>query len=211
MGKNRIEAVVWDLGNVVVRWDRTLLYRQLFSNSDQGRDEMRAFLTDVLPVDEFNVRVDLGEDVTELCDEYVARHPDVDPSLIHAYAARWTEMIGGYIDGTVQLLAAVQGVGIPCYALSNWGRSFPEAAELYPVFHTFTGRVVSYEVGLVKPDRAIFDVLLKKFDLRAEQCLFIDDNADNIAAARSMGFAVHHFAQPEALREDLLMHGVLVA
>jgi 2-haloacid dehalogenase len=204
-----VSAVIWDLGNVIVRWDRTLLYRKLFSVSVAGEAAMQRFLTEVLPLSSFNERIDLGEDQHALCEEFVGKHPDVDPSLIRAYAERWQEMVGGYIDGSVQLLKHLQLTKVPCFALSNWGTTFRQAEQLYPVFATFDGRVISSEVGLVKPNPAIFQLLLDRFNLSAQNCLFIDDNAANIATAATMGFVVHQFVDPAPLSAQLRELGLL--
>ncbi len=203
MGNKRVAAVIFDLGNVMVRWDPRNLYRQLFPDTDTGREVMERFLAEIVPLDSFNQRIDLGEDVFALCEEVVAAQPHVDPSLIRAYAARQSEMWAGTIDGTVELHAALRRGGVPCYALSNWGLDFRLAETTFPVLQEFDGRVVSHEVGVVKPDPRIFEILLERFDLRADECLFIDDSAKNIVAAKELGFHTHRFTHPIRLAAHL--------
>jgi 2-haloacid dehalogenase len=201
-----VKQVIFDLGNVLVRWNPRNLYRQLFPDTDDGRAAMEQFLTEIVPLDTFNRRIDLGEDVFAVCEEVVTAHPTIDPFLIRAYATRQSEMWAGTIDGTVALHGALRSTGVPLYALSNWGRDFALAEETFPVLKDFDGRVVSHHVGVVKPDRAIFDVLLSQFNLRADECLFIDDSTNNIAAAEALGFRTHHFTHPirlAALLDDL--------
>jgi 2-haloacid dehalogenase len=204
-----IRAVIFDLGNVLVRWNPRHLYRQLFPATDEGRAAMEQFLAEVVPLDTFNRRVDLGEDIATLCEEFVAAHPMVDPNLIRSYAHRQHEMWAGTIDGTVAIHAALRTSGVPLYALSNWGRDFALAEETFPVLKQFDGRIISHHVGVVKPEPEIFHILLSRFSLRADQCLFIDDSAQNIVAADALGFHTHRFSHPIRLAAHLDEIGVL--
>jgi 2-haloacid dehalogenase len=192
-------VIIWDLGNVFIRWNPRLMYQRLFPNTDAGREAMEHFLANVVPMHTFNERLDRGEAIDALCAEAIAAHPTCDPSLIQAYQ-NWNQMLGGLIDETVTAFRATKQRGVKGYALSNWGRHFVEVVEEYPVFKEFDGRVVSYELGIVKPDPEIFRVVLDRFNLRAEECLFVDDSRVNIDAAKQLGFHVHHFTEPEKLR-----------
>jgi 2-haloacid dehalogenase len=204
-----VRAVIFDLGNVLVRWDPRFLYRRLFPDTEDGRAAMERFLSEIVPLDPFNRRIDLGEDIAALCEEVVAAHPEIDPMLIRAYNTHKHEMWGGTIDDTVNIHAALRGAGVPCFALSNWGQDFALAERTYPVLSEFDGRVISQDEGFVKPDPAIFEILLSRFNLRAEECLFIDDNAANIVAANELGFITHRFTHPIRLRAHLDGLGVL--
>jgi pterin-4a-carbinolamine dehydratase/phosphoglycolate phosphatase-like HAD superfamily hydrolase len=204
-----VRAVIWDLGNVFVRWDRRNLYRTLFPATPAGVEAMEAFLRDVVPMQPFNERIDLGADVAVLCEETVAAHPAVDPELIRAYARGHGEMISGAIDGTIRLHAAVRASGVPCYALSNWGHDIIDAANRFPVLNDFDGRVVSSAVGVVKPSPDIFEILLRTYNLRASECLFIDDSQANIDTAAALGFVTHLFVDPRRLAAKLDRLGLL--
>jgi 2-haloacid dehalogenase len=195
-------TIVWDLGNVFIRWNPRRMYQQLFPDTDAGRVDMERFLATVVPMHTFNARLDRGEAIESLCAEAIAAHPTYDPSLVHAYA-NWRHMLDGLIHETVAMFRATKQRGVKGYALSNWGNHFVEVIEEYPVFKEFDGRVVSYELGIVKPDPEIFRVLLDRFNLRAEECLFVDDSRANIDAAKQLGFHVHHFTDPQKLRARL--------
>jgi 2-haloacid dehalogenase len=201
-------TIVWDLGNVFVRWNPRKLYQTLFPDTDAGRSDMDHFLTNVVSMHTFNERLDLGEPIQQVCAETAAANPHVDSALIYAYD-RWRDMLDGEIAETVEMFRATKKRGVRGYALSNWGRHFADVLEEYPVFHEFDGRVVSYEVGIVKPNPAIFETLLTRFNLRADQCLFVDDNRANIDAAKNLGFHVHHFGEPIRLRAALHEHDLL--
>jgi HAD superfamily hydrolase (TIGR01509 family) len=206
-----VRHVIFDLGNVVVRWNPRNLYRKLFPDTVEGRSDMERFLATVVPLDAFNRRVDLGEDLTALCEETILAHPEFDPELIRAYENRHEEMWDGTIDDTVALLRQLRSQGVPCYALSNWGRNFALAEQVYPVLTEFDGRVISHEVGVIKPDHSIFQIVLDRFNLRADECLFIDDSAQNIIAAQEVGFQTHRFTDPIRLRAHLDELGLIRA
>jgi 2-haloacid dehalogenase len=200
--------IIWDLGNVFVRWNPRNLYQTLFPDTDAGRTEKDHFLTNVVSMHTFNERLDRGEPIEQLCAETVAANPNVDPALIYAYN-QWRDMLDGEITETVEMFRAAKQRGVRGYALSNWGQHFVDVLEEYPVFKEFDGRVVSYELGIVKPNPGIFETLLSRFDLRAEECLFVDDNRANIDAAKQLGFHVHHFGEPIRLRAALHEHDLL--
>jgi 2-haloacid dehalogenase len=204
-----VDAVIWDLGNVLVSWQRERLYSRLFPDTPDGHAEMTRFLRDVLPLSPFNERIDLGEDPFVVCEDTVAAFPDEDPALIRAYAPRWSEMLSGPIVGSVELLRSVRAFGVKCIALSNWGRDFETAEKLFPVLTEFDDRVVSHQVGLVKPDPAIFQLLLDRHGLDASRCVFIDDNEANVVAAKGLGFVTHRYVNPIRLRAFFYRLGVL--
>ena len=110
------------------------------------------------------------------------------------------------------LLEALDARGLPLYGLSNWSVetfALVRHAPDYAFLDRFRHIVVSGEVGMVKPDRAIYDHLLGIVGRPAGSCLFIDDNALNIEAARALGFRTHHFAGAEGLRAALAEQGLL--
>ncbi len=204
-----ITSVIFDLGNVLVRWNPRNLYRQLFPDTDDGRLAMESLLTQTLPIDTFNRRIDLGEDRATLCEEFVFLNPQVDPDLIRAYAVRHHEMWDGLIAETAEMHRALRAAEIRLYALSNWGLDFSIAEQTFPILTEFDGRVISHHVGVVKPDPEIFAILLSKFDLQADECLFVDDSAANISAAAELGFHTHLFVHPIGLRARLDEVGIL--
>lgn len=173
---------------------------------------MEEFLATVVPMATFNARLDLGERCLDLCAEAASHHRNVDPNLIYAYANRWQEMVSGPIEESMDLVLELKRRGIQQIALSNFGHEFLPTAERFPVLQAFDQRVISFEVGLVKPNPAIFQLLLDRCGLAASDCLFVDDNAENIATASTLGFHTHQFrepADPTALRALLVRYRLL--
>jgi 2-haloacid dehalogenase len=197
-------AVVFDLGGVLIDWDPRHLYRKLFDDED----EMEHFLATVTTA-EWNRAQDAGRSWAEAVDELVRRHPD-RRELIEAYAERWHEMLGDPIQPAVEVLDELRGTGIRLLALTNWsGETFPIARPRFPFLEWFDGIVVSGDERLIKPDPAIFRVLVERYGVEPATTVFIDDSPDNVAAARELGFAAVRFTDGPTLRADLRRLGLL--
>lgn len=151
----------------------------------------------------WNLEQDRGRDWDEAIAGLIAEHPD-KAELIAAFRGRWVEMLGGPIEGTVEILTELRAQKVPLYALTNWSaETFEMALELYEFLGWFEGIVVSGRERMVKPDPAIFRLLCERYGLSPERSVFIDDNPKNAAAATALGMEGIHFTSPEALRADL--------
>lgn len=197
--------VVFDLGGVLIDWEPRRLYRKLFAE-----EAMERFLTEVC-TPAWNAELDRGRPFAEAIAELVDRHPEHAPA-IRAWRERWIEMIGGPISGTVALLERLAARGTPLVALSNWSaETFPMVRDdpAYRFLGRFEAIFLSGELGMIKPEPAIFAHLLEATGRAAEHCLLIDDNEANIETARRLGLATHRFRSPELLEEELLARGLL--
>ena len=196
--------VVFDLGNVLVRWDRRLLYEQVIEDPVV----LDWFLDHVLTLDE-NAVLDRGTPLADMTADLARRHPD-HAELIGLFGDRWIETIGGVIDGTLALLRELVARDRRCYALSNWGAdTFDQVVDRFPWFELFDGLVISGREGVVKPDPEIFRVLCARYRFEPAEALFVDDSVANIAAADRLGFATVLFESPERLRRELVALGLL--
>jgi 2-haloacid dehalogenase len=194
----QITAVVFDLGGVLIDWNPRYLYRRLFD--DEGA--MERFLSQVC-TPEWNARFDAGRPFAEGVAELIASHPD-QAELIAAYQLRWAEMLGEAIDGTVAILHELRRAGHRTYALSNWSaETFPVTRPRFPFLDQMDGILISGEVGIGKPNPAIFVEFLARFGLAADQTVFIDDWDRNVATARSLGMIAVQFVDAAQLRTDL--------
>ena len=182
------KIAVFDVGNVLIRWDQRNLYRKLFDKA-----EMEFFLTEVCS-NAWNLEQERGRSWSEAEAEAIARHPKYAPQ-IRAFRARWSEMLAGAIEENVRILDELRGAGAPVYAITNFAAdTFAEAGAMFPFLRGFTGVLCSGEDGVVKPDPAIFSLFLKRYGLSPDQCVFIDDSAANIAAAAKLGFGTIHYS-----------------
>ena len=191
------KAVVFDLGGVLIDWDPRYLYRKLLAD----------LATVCTP--EWNAEQDRGRPFADGVAELVERHP-AHAAAIAAYHERWPEMLGGDIPGAVELLAELRATGVPLYALTNWSaETFVLARERFEFLDWFCGLLVSGEEGVIKPDPAIFELLLDRFGLDPGSTFYVDDSAANAAAAAALGLDAVRFTGPGRLRRDLAARRLL--
>ena len=186
-------------------WDPYYLYSKLLGDDRQA---VELFLH---AIDFFgwNREQDRGRSFAEGTAELIARFPEYS-QLILAYDERYLESVRGAIQPVVEILRALKDEGYRLYGLSNWpAEKFALVRPQYPFFEWFDDLVISGEVGLAKPDKAIFHLLLKRAGRPAEDCLFIDDHHGNILAARDLGFQTILFQSPQKLEAELHRMGIL--
>lgn len=198
-------TVVWDLGNVLITWDRALLYRRLIPDPD----ELAWFLDNVLTL-EANAAIDRGAPLDTVVAELAQRHP-AHRDLVLSFADRWVETLGPVLDESVAILGRLVENGVRCLALSNWGAdTFELVRDRYDFLDWFDALVISGREGVVKPDPAIFELLCSRHAVDPSGAVFIDDSPTNIRAAESMGFDTVLFTDPAALRNALGARGLPV-
>jgi 2-haloacid dehalogenase len=196
--------VVFDIGNVLIGWDPRVLYRKIFATED----EVAWFLGNVCTPD-WNLEQDRGRSFEDAIAEATGRHPAY-ADAIAAYHHRWAETILGPITGTVAILDDLEARKTPLYAITNWHQDkFRETRGRFSFLNRFRDIVVSGDERVVKPDPAIYRLLLDRNGLEAASCLFIDDSPKNVAGAEAVGMKAHHFTSPEALRGYLTREGIL--
>ncbi|MFH1018535.1 MAG: HAD family phosphatase [Pseudomonadota bacterium] len=200
-----ISAVVFDLGGVLIDWNPRYLFRKLFG----GDEEKISWFLENVCTEEWNNRHDLGVSYKENAERLILKFPQYARE-IRAYGERWTENLGGAIEESVQIFEELRSSGVAVYALTNFStEAFPLARLRFPFLNSFDGIVMSGELGIAKPDPAIYRHLLKKFGLSAAQSIFVDDRKENVDAARALGFLVHHYHDPKSLRDHLKELGLL--
>jgi 2-haloacid dehalogenase len=196
--QQEIEAVVFDIGGVLLDWDPRYVYRQLFADPA----DMEEFLGSVCTQDWHRAH-DLGADIPASCEQLALRYPE-HRDMIMVWAERGEEMIAGQFDDTVELLSEVKASGMRCYALSNMEPGpFRARRARFAFMEWFDGHVISGLEGVAKPDRRIFEILLSRHGLRPQATVFIDDQPRNVDAARDLGLVALHFSSAAQLRDDL--------
>ena len=202
-----IEAVVFDIGNVLIKWDVRALYRTVFDD----HHEMEHFLAEVWTPME-NDRCDRGAAFFDVINESIDRHPSYEAELRMVWD-RWIETVPGPIEGAFELVAELNAAGVALHALSNFSaETFPLVRVAYPQFGLIDEIVISGEhPPLAKPDRAIFELLCERAGIEPESTVFIDDASTNTDAAAQLGFVTVTFTDTPSLRVQLAALGLPVS
>ncbi len=194
-----ITTVIFDLGGVLIDWSPRYVYEDVFDSDEK----INWFLENICTLD-WNEKQDAGYLIADAVEEKVAEYPEWEKE-IRIYYDRWTEMLRGPIEGTVEIFRQLKtNPNLKFYALTNWSAElFPIALERYDFLHWFDGRVVSGEEMTRKPFADIYLKLLERYNVDAEEAIFIDDNGRNIDAAQKLGIKSIHFQNPEQLSLEL--------
>jgi 2-haloacid dehalogenase len=199
-----INAVVFDVGGVLIDWDPRYLYRKIIPEEAT----MERFLAEVCTPD-WHAQHDVGASYEDTIPALVAANPEWEVE-VRAWTDRFTEMYGGAFDGTVALLRNLHEREMPLFASTNWGaESWAAITARYEFFGWFDGALVSGEVGIANPDPAFFDLLIETCSLEPSMTLYIEDNLTNLRAAAHKGFVTHAFVSPQALAADLRQRGLI--
>src|ERR671912_836711 len=126
-------TVIFDLGGVLIDWNPDYVYKTIFTHPD----ELKWFYDNVCTSD-WNEQQDAGRSLQAATEELVTQFPDHETN-IRAFYDRWEEMLGGPIQGTVDILRDLKGAAsVRLYALTNWSaETFPIALQRYEFLHWF--------------------------------------------------------------------------
>jgi 2-haloacid dehalogenase len=201
-----IKTIIFDLGGVLIDWNPEYLYKELIPDN-----ERRQYFLDHVCTYEWNIAHDAGRPVAEGTAMKIAEFPEWE-NEIRAYYGRWTEMLGGAIHETVDLLKEL--IAHPDYrvlALTNWSaETFPIALGIYDFLHWFEGIVVSGDEKTRKPFLDIYETLLTRYNVEPSEAVFIDDALPNIKAAELLGIHAIQFHSTQQVRTALKDFGILV-
>ena len=180
-----IKNVIFDYGNVLVDWNPAYLFLPVFN----GDEEKCRFFTDHICNREWFTRMDRGESMDVCVAELQALHPEY-ADAIALFRDRWFDMCHGDIPGMLDIIRDLKRKGYGIFGLTNWpAATFTEARRRFKTIGSIDNYVVSSSVHLAKPEPAIYQLLLSKYSLKPEECVFIDDRKDNVDAAISLGMS----------------------
>ncbi len=193
-----IKNIIFDIGNVLVTFDWEDLAREIGFTDDDIQILVERVIGDRW--DEFDRGV-MPED------EALKYIQEVLPGLEDKFATLWYRIdeaiaVYPYVDGWMKDL---KEEGYNIYLLSNFPKSlFEKESEEKLTFLKFVdGKVISSFVKLIKPDREIYEYLLNQYNLKADECVFLDDRAKNIIAAEAIGIHGIQFKNYEDARVRL--------
>ncbi|GAB2470121.1 HAD family hydrolase [Xylanimonas ulmi] len=197
-----IDTVVYDFGNVLVRWDPRGAYRGV----DPAKVE--AFFAS-FDFAAFNQRMDAGAEPFAAARARAAAATPRWAPFLDTYLERYADTLAGPVEGSAELVGELRGLGLRLYGLTNWwAETFHHAEPAAPAIGLMDGVVVSGRVGMAKPDPAIFRHLAALYGVTPTRAVFVDDSPVNVAAAAALGFHAVRFTTTAALRRALVRLGV---
>ena len=203
MNSLKSPVIIFDFGGVLVDWSPYYLYRQVMDNDE----EIKAFLDEIDFV-YWNTQFDKGYPFSKGIEEKCARFPHRE-ELIRLFNSRWLDAMGEVMTATVDVVRGLKQAGYSLYGLSNWSfEKFNLVKDRCEFLDYLDDYLLSGQVKLIKPESEIFHLLLNKIGQPAANCLFVDDNLENIKAAQSLGFQTIRFQSAGQLVQDLKSAGI---
>lgn len=198
-----IEAVVFDIGQVLIEWHPEGTYDRVI-----GEARRRALFAEV-DLHAMNDLIDRGADFKATVYDWADRHPAWRDE-VRMWHDNWLQMASPAIPHSVRLMRAVQARGVPVFALTNFGvGTFELARGTYPFFNEFDRAYVSGRLQQMKPEAAIYETLERDCAIAPDRLIFTDDRPENIEAAAARGWKTHLFEGPEGWAARLVAEGVL--
>jgi 2-haloacid dehalogenase len=191
-----VKKFLFDLGNVFFDWNPKRILKPIFND-----DERMNFFINNISFPLLDTRCDAGITIEVAVNDAVKKFPDFEKE-IKLYYPNHKNMVGGFFQKTVDIFYKVKNLNYPCYVLSNWSaETYEGMEETYPFLKDFDGKIISGRDFLIKPDPAIYELAISRFDLVPQETLFIDDRLDNIEAAQKLNFQTIHLTDPSLIQE----------
>ncbi|KGF67758.1 2-haloalkanoic acid dehalogenase [Hoeflea sp. BAL378] len=198
-----VRHIVFDIGKVLIHYDPNIPFSQLIPDEAE-----RARFFDTVCTHEWNLEQDRGRGWPEAEALLIDQFPD-QAEMIRAFRQHWHEMVSHAYADSVDIMLDLVQQGRDVTMLTNFAAdTFSEARERFPFLKVPRGVTVSGEIGLIKPDREIYDTHVASFDLDPAACLFIDDSQKNVDGAIAAGWQSVLFTGAGQLRADLARFGL---
>ena len=189
---------LFDLGGVFFDWDPKHFFKDIFIDPK----ELEFFLTHVCN-DAWNIKQDAGRTIDEAENEIILKFPNYEKQ-IKMYYSNHRYMIKGTFEDSIEVLNQLKNANYYCYVLSNWSaETFKGMKNDYTFLNQFDGMIISGEDRLIKPNSAIYQLAINRFDLDPEITVFIDDKLENVQAAKKNGFKIIHLIDPTKIKEEI--------
>ena len=194
-----IKNIIFDMGNVLLDYNPDAAM-QMLGITEKAKP---VILKELFGGNEW-VQLDLGNiSIGEAFESIKQRVPEEYHTDLRKCIDEW-DVCMVPVEGAKDFCEAVKSNGFGVYVLSNAHKSFYSYFPRYFDLDFFDGVVVSSDVHTVKPDIKIYNHLLEKYSLKAEECLFIDNRQDNVDGALKAGMKAHRFDNNfEAVKEIL--------
>ena len=202
--EGKIRTVIFDIGNVLVNFDWKNLYLSK-GNSEEMAERMAAASVYDSDWNEYDRGVLTDE---QILDSFVENDPEIETQLRTAL-----ENMKGMITlrpETVPWIRALKAQGYQVLVLSNFShKALKDCKEDMRFLDEVDGGILSYREHLIKPDPAIYQLLMERYQLDPDACIFIDDTEPNVKAAAALGIHAIHFESRQQVLAEMEALGVV--
>ncbi|MDM9623643.1 HAD family phosphatase [Rhizobium sp. S96] len=200
-----IDHIVFDIGKVLIHYDPNIPFSRLIPDEAE-----RKWFFDNVCTHDWNVEQDRGRTWADAEALLIEAHPTREEH-IRAFRKHWHEMVSHSYDDSVAIMEGLIADGQDVTMLTNFASdTFREAQVRFPFLTKPRGVTVSGDVGLIKPDIAIYETHANSFGLTPAATIFIDDSLPNVEGAKAAGWDAVLFTGADQLRADLIARGVRV-
>ncbi|TGQ52334.1 HAD family phosphatase [Mesorhizobium sp. M1C.F.Ca.ET.193.01.1.1] len=200
-----IRHIVFDIGRVLIHYDPDIPFSRLIPDAGE-----RKWFFDNVCTSAWNIEQDRGRTWEEAEALLIAEHPG-HAENIRNFRRYWHDMVPHAYDDSVAIMVGLIESGRDVTMLTNFAAdTFTEARQRFGFLDRPRGVTVSGEIGLIKPDQAIYDHHVASFGLEPAATLFIDDSQRNVDGAKAAGWQAVLFTDARALKADLERLGIAV-
>ena len=200
---SEIRHIVFDIGKVLLHYDPALPFSRLIPDEAE-----RQWFFETVCTQDWNIEQDRGRTWEEAEALLIAQHPDHEEN-IRNFRRHWHEMVPHAYDDSVAIMEDLINGGHDVTMLTNFAAdTFHEARQRFQFLNRPRGVTVSGEIGMIKPDRSIYDHHAATFGLQPSATIFIDDSLPNVEGAKAAGWHAVLFQNAKTLEEDLERFGI---
>ena len=190
---------LFDLGGVFFDWDPKYFYKDVFKNK-----KTREYFLNNICNDKWNIKQDKGRLIVDAEKELINKHPEYKIE-IKMYYKNHRKMIKKTFANSINALMFLKKKKYKCYVLSNWSnQTFKGMKTDYPFLNKFDGFIISGKEKMIKPNKNIYKLAIKRFNLKPKHTIFIDDKIENINSANKLGFKTIHLQNPRIIKKLIL-------
>ena len=203
---SRIRNVVFDLGGVMINYNPRQFIEDLGYHGEYGDEICNAIF-----LDSVWAQMDAGvyTNYTQALPVFIEHHPHLEKEIRSFFTPDWYEVYTIKRDTERLVYDWVYDKGLNIYIISNFSSDgFAYVERKYPFFKKAKGYVISAYEKLVKPQPEIYRLLLDRYSLKADECVFIDDYQVNVDGALAVGMNSILFTGPEDARQKLIDMGI---
>ena len=195
-----IKNLIFDFGKVLVDYDFEAFFRKYIPDPER----CLAF-TPVIYNEKLQQILDREERPFEvIMEEWIEQNKQYE-SEIRFFNEHYPEIVTNEVEGMRELLTQLKAEGFKLYGLTNWCSKVHHTMAQFPIFKLLDGQIISSEEKVIKPEPEIYQRLFNKFNLKPEECLFVDDRAENIEGGRRLGMDGIVFKNAKQFERELRM------